>query len=137
MLIEFVVLLGIDFAFRAGPQSLHGVEGFQFLFFDGLRFVALLLGWRALDFGYHHLDWIGNKIGIFLDQIADNPLSGVIGNFVLLVNILKIKGDSGALRQFAGILDCVRAIANRLPTVPFGLVNFASFDNRFLGYHKY
>ncbi|MDT5079455.1 MAG: hypothetical protein QOJ80_4092 [Mycobacterium sp.] len=63
-----------------------------------------------------HADRPGNEVGVFLDQLPDLPLSGVVVQLVLGVFGLEIQRDNSSLRGVVDGLDGVGALPAGNPT---------------------
>ncbi len=120
--VELVVLLGLDLIGRTGPQGLHGVQG------------GVLGGLALADL---HPDGMGQEVRIALDQAAQDPLRGVVGQAVLRVGGFQVQGDHGSLGRTLDVFEGVGALSGRFPAGSRGLAGPTGLQGHPVGHHEH
>gem|GEM_PF-2289406 len=121
MLVEGFVFLRFDFGFRTQPDRLLRIEC---TIFGGLLAVLVLAGLQ-------HLDRVFDEVGVFLDDGGDAPLFQI-----LLVLLLQMKGDGGALGGPVGGAEREFLFAVGFPADRLFASRLQSVDNHLVGHHE-
>ena len=134
MLVEFGILLRLDFVLRTLPDGLLGVQRLLFdrhlrLFAFNPLAVCVTFVLFAADV---HADRMFDEIGILLDQLADLPLFQEV-----LRLFLQMEDDIRAARRLVAFLQRVEAVAFGLPFHALSVRACAARQHRhFVGDHE-
>jgi len=129
VLVEGVVVLFRHLVLVAQPDGLHRVQrlgGYRGLFRLGFRF-----------FHHIHLDGVRHEIGVLLNDAAQFPLRGVVGQSVFLIGGLEVQGDGRAGFIALGGVERVGAIAGAFPLGGTILARAARHHRHAVGHHEH